>query len=873
MDLNDSSETKYTPHISCNGNNIWVTYRVGARLAVLNSSDRGGTWTYREPRIENVAGDAGIEAIGTKVYIVYTKYNSGTNKDDVVFFNSSDSGNTFGNDVTLWESYYMEKPVYAWTTYDFRGLSVNGTGSSSDKIYALAHYTADTGSEGLLFKNSSDAGSTWSSTITIGSGADDLALPSIASFGDDVYITGEYDSPKNINISNSSVYSSWTKTKLDYDFDNTYYNHSRYASVAMNGSNPVVFWSQMQNATTGTDWNVVYRSYDNGWGDTVFITTDGNNNLYVNAKKDYVGNCIEFVYRNGTSSPYDIIYDKIGVCTPLPDTTPPAYSLNSTNSTLAGTPVEHRLKWLDNVGLSGYIFSFDNCTGTLTNDTWTAFSSNPDWSNVTKTINSTVGCTIRWCVYVNDTSNNWNGTSCENPFSYVTIKPYLEVTLIYPPTDSSNKVLQNSTFNVNATVTCRNADCGNVYGTVRYNVSSANPDTPINTTKGDIPFHTVGDFETHPYTYESWGSDVLPDNPEYAYDDGFNDTSTYAQLSAASSRFGIDEESVVYDWDLQGASGYATLFYTWEISSACTEGLSGAGSRIYFYNWKTDNWDEIYVKGDDQPLGTFNLDVNSNYINSTGGIKVKFKVYAIGAGATATALMKLYDTYVYSSTNPQFCGNLNENDTCQLMWTVNATGEENSTWKIDVNFASNSTLLATPKHTQSAIIRIVVPNIIIHGNALYYYTGEKVNGEITFIPLESSYSLTSPVYDGIWTLYVHTDLSNVSYFTLVVDDNEKKGYSEVKIANPTVSTPSCSPKSIQLSGYSIDANDGTPVSSGTVKATILETGYTTFSTFSRSWGIALTPCLVSGKVYTIQITITDDSGQKIGKFFQKYPAR
>jgi hypothetical protein len=42
------------------------------------------------------------------------------------------------------------------------------------------------------------------------------------------------------------------------------------------------------------------------------------------------------------------------------------------------------------------------------------------WSNFTVVINSTVGCTIRWCVYANDTSNNWNGTSCENPFSYVT---------------------------------------------------------------------------------------------------------------------------------------------------------------------------------------------------------------------------------------------------------------------------------------------------------------------------------------------------------------------------------------------------------------------------------------------------------------------
>jgi hypothetical protein len=48
------------------------------------------------------------------------------------------------------------------------------------------------------------------------------------------------------------------------------------------------------------------------------------------------------------------------------DTTPPTYSLNSTNSTLAGTAVSHNLYWQDNVGLSGYSFAFDNCTGDFT---------------------------------------------------------------------------------------------------------------------------------------------------------------------------------------------------------------------------------------------------------------------------------------------------------------------------------------------------------------------------------------------------------------------------------------------------------------------------------------------------------------------------
>ncbi|MCX6777019.1 MAG: right-handed parallel beta-helix repeat-containing protein, partial [Candidatus Micrarchaeota archaeon] len=102
------------------------------------------------------------------------------------------------------------------------------------------------------------------------------------------------------------------------------------------------------------------------------------------------------------------------------DSTPPIYSSNSTNSTFAATPVIHSLYWQDNTNLSGYIFSFDNCTGTLVNSSWVAMTGTGNWSNVTKTINSTVGCKIQWCVYANDTSNNWNSTSCSSPFSYNT---------------------------------------------------------------------------------------------------------------------------------------------------------------------------------------------------------------------------------------------------------------------------------------------------------------------------------------------------------------------------------------------------------------------------------------------------------------------
>lgn len=65
---------------------------------------------------------------------------------------------------------------------------------------------------------------------------------------------------------------------------------------------------------------------------------------------------------------------------------------------------------------------------------------------------------------------------------------YLEVELVQPNPLTITYIIQNNTFIVNSTVYCRNAPCGDVYGTLMYNLSSPYPDTPINTSYGDKPF-------------------------------------------------------------------------------------------------------------------------------------------------------------------------------------------------------------------------------------------------------------------------------------------------------------------------------------------------------------------------------------------------
>ena len=393
-----SGSTKYEPHVSCDGNNITVSYEdyTADDVIVAISTDNGATWTWKNPVTSGVNGAGGLvlnERRGNNIYIIYQN-----STYDLYFINSTDGGST-------WTTTGVLVALGGGANYLYTSIAVNGSGTANDKIYVVFRDDYD---DDIYFVNSTNSGVTWGSKIVLHAGT--FYYPSMTFSGTNLYVT--YDSLDDtyfINSTNEGI--TWT---VGYTIMTT--NTTIKPSVTLdNSGNPWVFW---EDNNTNVNKDIAYKKYNGtAWSDVTYLTTNNLGNTYVNTPYKYYGDSkIHYIWRNGTASPYQIMYDYVS----LLDTTPPTYSLNSTNSTLAGTPVEHRLKWNDDVGLSGYIFSFDNCTGTLVNDTFVSFSGTTNWSNITKTINSTVGCTIRWCVYANDTSNNWNGSSCITPFSYNT---------------------------------------------------------------------------------------------------------------------------------------------------------------------------------------------------------------------------------------------------------------------------------------------------------------------------------------------------------------------------------------------------------------------------------------------------------------------
>jgi len=177
--------------------------------------------------------------------------------------------------------------------------------------------------------------------------------------------------------------------------------------------------------TNGLDANEYFRVYVSDDGSTYVqlleltgTTADANyefalqNFISLTSTVTLRGVCVD------SANNEQCFWDNINV-TSFPPPFPQWFD-NSTDGTVAGTNVEHRVRWTDNTALSGYIFSFDNGTGTFINDSFVVMTGTSNHSNVTKGVNTTVGATIRWRVYANDSASQLNATDI---FVYNTTAP------------------------------------------------------------------------------------------------------------------------------------------------------------------------------------------------------------------------------------------------------------------------------------------------------------------------------------------------------------------------------------------------------------------------------------------------------------------
>lgn len=153
----------------------------------------------------------------------------------------------------------------------------------------------------------------------------------------------------------------------------------------------------------------------------------------------------------------------------------------------------------------------------------------------------------------------------------------------------------------------------------------------------------------------------------------------------------------------------------------------------------------------------------------------------------------------------------------------------------------------------------------VSGIAYYADTGLPItNGTITGIIEETGETAYATIVNGYFVLKSNTTLNATeSRFTLglIVNSSDNKiGYVELvpNIGAFPGTRQACSTKQWHFSGTTID-NSGNLINSGTVMVSVnseVQTYINSTSFSNGSWDIYISPCLISGNLYTFQISVS-----------------
>jgi parallel beta-helix repeat protein len=186
----------------------------------------------------------------------------------------------------------------------------------------------------------------------------------------------------------TGIYWSWWVRHENLPNSSGYY--MRYCGLEGSGVSTRIVSVELYNQTGNMKIRLVenYPSSANVYSDPITIATGEWHHIITRFKKDVNGG-------------YQVWFDNSLVLSDL-----------GKNTTLAGDADELRIGYGSESG-GPYTLFMDDIKIYEKNQ-------NESWSNITKILNDTVGARVEWCVYANDTSNNWNITSCETPFSLTT---------------------------------------------------------------------------------------------------------------------------------------------------------------------------------------------------------------------------------------------------------------------------------------------------------------------------------------------------------------------------------------------------------------------------------------------------------------------
>jgi len=320
-------------------------------------------------------------------------------------------------------------------------------------------------------------------------------------------------------------------------------------------------------------------------------------------------------------------------------------------------------------------------------------------------------------------------TSTTSTSTTTTLPPsniYLSVVLDTPIELSSSNVQQNGTFVVRANVTCVGGNCGNINGTLRYNASGNEPNTPItNKTTIIISANFDGDVDNAvPNNCNNGGTELRLERASEEY-------FIYVRFPLNSLPIGavVTEVNITYNVTQveinppknSSLQAYNQTGQANPATDACATRRTYANNDLTPYIQDTNLTGFIGLKNFNLPGAEIDV---QNAKSAGKNFSIGFNcgtLNCLNSGGWVEAIdnagnneMKLLITYAYSAPlltnnqNPQSCaGNpLSSDQTCQLTWTVNATGTIGSTWNIDALFTSDTIASNNTRNAQVNIIEI-----------------------------------------------------------------------------------------------------------------------------------------------------------------------
>ncbi|MBI3033592.1 DUF853 family protein [Candidatus Woesearchaeota archaeon] len=341
------------------------------------------------------------------------------------------------------------------------------------------------------------------------------------------------------------------------------------------------------------------------------------------------------------------------------DSATPTYS-QLTNNASTVTPNNGIVNWsltlADNVGLSAYIFSWNN-SGSFTNDTAIPIRGQSNFTNVTKTVTQSKGAFVCAKFYFNDTSNNQNSTS-NSCFTVANAPPR------YTQTLTTQTTRTGSTLNYQ--VNCTDADNDSI--TYSDDTSMFN----INSLTGAIS-HSPTESQVGTYTITitcNDGTDISQQSFTYIINDGT--APTYTGLTNNASTATLANGTA--NWSLTLADGVGLQSYIFSFndtgSFANDTPITISGTSTFINVTKT-----ITSTGYKQVCGKFYFNDTSNNQNSTSNSCFTVKSAANNTPpSNPTILFPINNSYINYATVPLNVSSSDaDNDTITYYHFINDT--------------------------------------------------------------------------------------------------------------------------------------------------------------------------------------------------------